>query len=98
MFTNRNGLSALLLGTVLSIAALQPALAADGTEYADTNASKWLEQLLRSTDGSPAPALQDRPASAYQGASMTVPPRADTKASEWLDQQLRITDGYPDGQ
>ena len=98
MFTNRNKLSALLLGTLLSISALQPARAAEGTEYADTNASKWLEQQLRSTDGSPAPALQDRPASAYQGASMTVPTRADTNASKWLERQLRSTDGNPDGQ
>ena len=75
MFTNRNRLSALLLGTLLSISALQPARAADA------KASEWLEQQLRITDGSPAPAFQDRPASAYQGASMAVPPSADTKAS-----------------
>ena len=98
MFTNRNRLSALLLGTLLSISALQPARAADVTERADINASKWLEQQLQITDGSPTPAFQDRPASVYQGASMTVPQRADINASKWLERQLRITDGNPDGQ
>jgi hypothetical protein len=98
MFTNRNRLSALALGTLLSISALQPALAADGTERADINASKWLEQQLQSTDGSPTPAFQDRLTSVYQGASMTVPQRADTNANTWLDRQLRASDGNPDGQ
>ena len=98
MFTNRNGLSALLLGTLLSISALQPARAADVTERADINASKWLEQQLQITDGSNTPALQDRPASGYQGTSMTVPRRADANANKWLERQLQVTDGNPDGQ
>ena len=96
MFTNRNGLSALLLGTLLSIAALQPARAADFTE-ADAKACEWLDQQLRMTDGgSPASAFCNRPASVYQGASMTVPPatdKTDNSPDTWYERQLRMQGG-----
>ena len=95
MFMNRNKLSALALGTLLSVAALQPARAADVTEQADAKWFEWVDQQLRLTDGgSPASASQDRPAPAYQGASMTVPPATDkTDQGDWYEQQLRVEHG-----
>ena len=97
MFTNRNRLSVLLLGTLLSIAALQPARAADVTEQADSKWFEWVDQQLRLTDGgSPVSASQDRPASVYQGASMTVPPatdKTDNSPDTWYERQLSMQGG-----
>ncbi|HSS46831.1 MAG TPA: hypothetical protein VLL03_05395, partial [Burkholderiales bacterium] len=96
MFTNRNKLSALLLSTLLSISALQPARAANFTE-ADAKACEWLDQQLRMTDGgSPASAFCNGPASVYQGNSMTVSSateKTDNSPDTWYERQLRIQHG-----
>ncbi|HUL40449.1 MAG TPA: hypothetical protein VLV32_00860 [Burkholderiales bacterium] len=93
MFTNRNKLSALALGTLLSIAALQPALAANSTERADNDASKWFEQQLGS-DGFPASAFEDRSSSYNQGTGMTVRQPVGIESNKWFEQQL-ASDGSP---
>jgi hypothetical protein len=69
MFTNRNRLSALALGTLLSISALQPALAAEDakenakmarvsqqngdTPYADSKKQVQVDDKADKTDNSP---------------------------------------------
>lgn len=81
-------LTTLVLGTLIVIGA--PVVA-----RAD-NSADWLQSQLRISDGFNTPEVQVRPASVYQGTSMTSPKPADTEASKWLERQLRITDGNPD--
>jgi hypothetical protein len=74
MFTNRTKLSALALGTLLSISALQPALAAEV-------AKEDVKMARTSQQSSDAPYI-------YIDSKKQVNDKADNSPDTWLDRQL----------
>ncbi|HEY6280613.1 MAG TPA: hypothetical protein VIW72_02300 [Burkholderiales bacterium] len=80
MFTNRNRLSALALGTLLSISALQPALAAEDTKVD-------VKMAWNSQQSGDAPCMDSK----KQVNDNAV--KTDNSPDTWYERQSRIPGG-----
>ncbi len=80
MFTNRNKLSALALGTLLSISALQPALAAE-----DAKEDAKMARNYQQTGGTPC-------AESKQQVNDKTD-KTDSSPDTWYERQSRIPGG-----
>ncbi len=90
MFTNRNRLSALLLGTLLSISALQPALATEDAKMArnsqQSGDAPCVESKKQVNDN--ADKTDNSPDTWYERQNKT-----DNSPDTWYERQSRIPGG-----